>query len=271
MRRTRNPFVIFGALLAAALLYGPVVMVVVNAFNANPGLTGWGGATLHWFQDAVNDPLVVDAAKSSLLIAVISSIGSIVIGVSAALYWRGSGSRRQAVLDASTYLRIALPETVTALALFLLFTRLDVTLGLWTVVIGHIVFNSAYATIILQARLAGANEDLEAAAADLGASPWRAFWRVSLPVLRPALVSASLLSFALSLDNVVTSVFLSGSGTQTLPMVVLGLIRYNTSPVVNAIGVLMTVLMLSLMAAGLAAYGARKSFSALSGPGKEDS
>jgi ABC-type spermidine/putrescine transport system permease subunit II len=248
------------AAVAFLLLYGPIVVVAINSFNSDANLVHWGGGTLHWFDLALRDPVVLAAIRSSLRIAVVSSVGSIVIAICSALYWRRSGPRARQLLDATTYLRIALPEAVSALALFLFFRRLNVTLGTETIVIGHIVFNSAYATIVLQARLAGVSDLLETAAADLGARPYRAFLRVTLPVMRPAIIAAAFLTFALSLDDVVTSSFLAGSGTQTLPMVVLGMIRYRTSPEVNAIGVAMTVITVSMLGIGIAAFGLRGTF-----------
>src|SRR5439155_26527551 len=113
------------------------------------------------------------------------------------------------VLDATTFMRIALPEVVLALALFVMLRRANFTLGMWTVIAGHVVFNSAYATIVVQARVAALERTLEYAAADLGAQPWRVFRLVVLPLLTPAVVVAALLCFTFSFDDVVTSLILS--------------------------------------------------------------
>jgi ABC-type spermidine/putrescine transport system permease subunit II len=149
---------------------------------------------------------------------------------------RSASRRGRSFLDGSTYLRIVLPEVVIALALFLLLTVLDVPLGVWTIVMGHVIIYSAYATIILQARMMTLSATMEEAAVDLGASPWRAFRRVTLPLLGPAILVAGMLTFTFSFDNVIVSLFLGGADTETLPVLVLGLIRLSITPEVNAIG-----------------------------------
>jgi ABC-type spermidine/putrescine transport system permease subunit II len=123
---------------------------------------------------------------------------------------------------------------VLAVGLFVLFRRFDVQFGATTVIIGHAVFNSAYATVVIQARLATLGGSLEEAAADLGAPPWRVFRRVTLPLLMPAVLVAGLLAFTFSFDNVITSAFLAGDQA-TLPVRILGLIRFRLTPEINAI------------------------------------
>ena len=145
-------------------------------------------------------------------------------------------------------MRIILPETVIAIGLFLLLRREDVKLGVATIVIGHVVFNSAYATVVIQARMATLTDTLEQAAADLGATPWRVFRRVTLPLILPAVVVAGLLIFSFSFDDVVTSLFLGGSEVETLPVLLLGLIRLHVTPEVNAIGVLVMLTTTGLLA-----------------------
>jgi ABC-type spermidine/putrescine transport system permease subunit II len=145
-------------------------------------------------------------------------------------------------------MRIVLPEIVAALGLLILFHRVSFPLGIVAVIIGHVVFNSAYAIVIIQARLATMTTVLEDVAADLGARPWRVFRRVTVPFLAPALVVALLLSFAFSFDDVITSSFLSGSSTETLPMLIFGLARYRVDPEVNVIGVGLMVITLTCLA-----------------------
>jgi spermidine/putrescine transport system permease protein len=222
--------------IVLAFLYLPIVGVLLNAFNKDPTLASWGGATGKWFRQAVTDPAVRHAFLASIKIALLVTALSVAIAVCAALYWRSAGRIGRTVLDATTFMRIALPEVVLALSLFVALRRANFTLGLWAVVVGHVVFTSAYATIIVQARVAALDRTLEDAAADLGASPRRVFLRVVLPSLTPAVVVAALLCFTFSFDDVVTSLFLSGSRTTTLPMVILGLVRFRVTPEVNAIG-----------------------------------
>jgi ABC-type spermidine/putrescine transport system permease subunit II len=230
-------------------LYAPIVVVLANAFNAKRSLIGWGGFTFGWFDTAFSNDETVTALWLSVKIAVISTVLSLVIAVTAGLWTRRASRRWLNVLDATTYMRIVLPEIVIAVGLFVLFRRLDIGFGLITVVIGHVVFNSAFATVIIQARLASLTTTLEEAAADLGARPHRVFRRVTLPLLMPAIAVAGLLTFTFSFDNVITSSFLAGD-TAPLPVRILGLIRFRLTPEVNAIaaGVMFITLMSFVLA-----------------------
>ena len=243
-RRLPSWTAVFTALVFV-FLYLPIVIVVIHSFNADEALIGWGGFTTHWYSQAFHDSRVRDDFVTSVEVAVISTAISLVIAVSAGLWWRRASGRARRVLDATTYMRIVLPEVVLALALFLILTRYQVALGVPTIVAGHVVFNSAYATLIIQARLATMNEVLEEAASDLGASRWRVFRRVTLPQLMPAIVVAALLILSFSFDDVVTSLFLGGANAETLPVLLLGLIRLHVTPEVNAIASGVTIITLS--------------------------
>jgi len=218
------------------LLYAPIVLVVLNSFNASERLVEWGGFTTKWYGEALSDARVRKDFLASLLIAGLTTAIALVLAVTAALWARSASARSRRWLDGSTYLRIVLPEVVIALGVFLLLTVLDVPLGVGTIVMGHVVIYSAYATVIVQARMMTLSSTMEEAALDLGATPWRAFRRVTLPLLAPALLVAAMLTFTFSFDNVIVSLFLGGAETETLPVLVLGLIRISISPEVNAIG-----------------------------------
>jgi ABC-type spermidine/putrescine transport system permease subunit II len=161
-------------------------------------------------------------------------------------------------------MRIVLPEIVAAVGLFLLFRRVNFTLGISTIVAGHVVFSSAYATVIIQARVATLSTELEDAARDLGAIPWRAFRRVTLPLLRPAVIVAGLLIFTFSMDDVVTSAFLSGN-TVTLPVLIFGLMRFRITPEINAIAAGVTVMTLVTFSLATLLLGLRVGTSMLAG------
>ena len=171
-------------------LWVPLGLVVANSLNADELLVGWGGFTTKWYGEALGDARVRNSFFTSLEVAAVSTALAVAIALTAAMWARRASRRGRGALDASTYMRIILPETVIAIGLFLLLRRFDVALGLATVVIGHVVFNSAYATIVLQARFATMTPDLEEAAADLGATPWRTFRRVTFPSILPALIVA---------------------------------------------------------------------------------
>lgn len=226
------------SLIVLVCLWAPLVVVAINSVNKDILLASWEGFTFHWFTDAFHDEPVRSGLRSTMTIAALSSLLSLALAVSSALWWRKASPRARHVFDLFTYLRLILPEVVFALALFLLFRKIDFPLGTLAVVIGHTVWNSAYATLIIQARLAALDPALEDAAADLGATPWRVFRRVTVPGLLPAVVAAGLLAFTFSFDDVVTSLFLSGSATAPLPVVLLGKIRFRVDPEINAIGMM---------------------------------
>jgi ABC-type spermidine/putrescine transport system permease subunit II len=256
MRRVPRPAT-FVTVVVYAALFAPIGVVVVNSFNADERLTSWGGFTLEWYRTAVADQRVRTDALASGRIAVVSTAIAVMIGLSAALWSRRAGTRGRLLLDACTLVRFALPEVVVALGLFLSIRRLDVEFGFWTIVIGHVVINSALATVIFRARLAGIDHGLEDAAADLGAGPWHTFRRVTLPQLLPAIGVATLLCTTFSADNVIVSQFLGGTRVETLPVLLLGLIRLRVTPLINAIGVLVMLATLTSFAAAVGFVGLR--------------
>ena len=248
LRRLPSPVSAFTALVFV-FLYLPIVVVVINSVNADKSLISWGGFTTKWYSQALNDSRVRTDFITSAEVAIASSLISLAIAVSAGLWARTPGPWSRRALDATTYMRIVLPEVVLATALFIFVRRLHFELGVAAIVIGHVVFNSAYATVVIQARLATLPITLEEAATDLGASPWRVFRRVTLPLLAPAILVAVLLTLSFSFDDVVTSLFLGGTEAETLPVLLLGLIRITVTPEVNAIGVgVMLITLITLRA-----------------------
>jgi spermidine/putrescine transport system permease protein len=225
------------AIVVLSFLWAPLLMTAMNALNKDELVTRWGGATLRWFRQAIANPDARSGLATTLKIAVGSSLASVVIAVSGALWWRGASPRGRRVFDGLTLMRIIMPEVVFAVALFLLFTKIGVPLGALAVIAGHTVWNSAYATLIVQSRIIALDPILEDAAADLGATPVGAFRRVTLPILLPALAAAGLLAFTFSFDDLVTSFYMSGTRIETLPVVLLSMIRFRISPEINAIGV----------------------------------
>jgi len=255
-RRIPGPATWF-TVLVFVFLYLPIGMVVANSFNADTSLIGWGGFTTKWYSQTLSDPRVRADFVTSVEVAAISTVISLVIAVSTGLWTRNASARARRLADSTTYMRIVLPEVVMALALFLVLRRYGAPLGVPTIVAGHVVFNSAYATLIIQARLATMTSTLEEAASDLGATPWRAFRRVTFPLLLPAVIVAALLIMSFSFDDVVTSLFLGGPNTETLPVLLLGLIRVNVTPEVNAIATGVTTITIVSFALAAAVMSVR--------------
>lgn len=226
---------------ALAFLYAPLAILLIFSFNASR-FTVWEGFSLHWYRAAMNDPQLSEGLVNSVIIALLAAAVSTVIGTLAAYgIWR----RRASVLSGSLYMSLVTPEIVTGISLLALFQWgfrfLHLRLGLYTVVIAHIAFSIAYVTIVISARLRSWDRSLEEAAMDLGASEWRAFTRVTLPALAPAIAAAGLLALVVSFDDYVITSLVAGVDSQTLPMVIYAMARRGVSPVVNAVSALIVV------------------------------
>ncbi|MBS1886159.1 MAG: ABC transporter permease [Actinobacteria bacterium] len=244
-------------LAVLAFIYLPIGVLFLNAFNAEKQLVKWGGFTTHWFTDAINNERIRTDFQHSLEIAVCATVLSLIIAITASLWAREAKPRSRALFDGTTLMRLVLPEVVIAVGLYLLFLKVGLPLGTGAVILGHVVFLSAYATVVLQARVATLGTNLEAAASDLGATPWRTFRRVTLPQLMPAVIVAGLLCFTFSLDDVITSQFLSGGSVETLPVLLLGLIRHQITPEVNAVGAMLIMITVTAFVVAVAASGLR--------------
>ena len=250
-RRLPRPASVFTAFVMVCL-YAPIVVVIVFSVDKDPALISWKGFTTQWYSQAFNDPQVRRDMLTSLEVAALSTVISLAIAICAGLWTRKAAPRHRRVFDAFTYSRIVLPEVVFALGLLVLFNKLHIAFGVGAIVLGHVVFNSAYATIIIQARLATLSTSLEEAAADLGATPWRVFKRVTMPLLMPAVLVAALLTISFSFDDVIVSQFLGGNNAEPVSVLLLGMIHLHVTPEVNAIGsALMLITLVSFGTAGL--------------------
>jgi ABC-type spermidine/putrescine transport system permease subunit II len=238
--------------LVMICLYAPIVIVLIYSVNKDPLLIHWQGFTTKWYSQAFSDPQVRRDLLTSLEVAALSTVISLVIAVCAGLWARNASPRARRIFDGLTYSRIVLPEVVFALGLLVLFNKLHIAFGVGAIVLGHVVFNSAYATVIIQARLASLSTSLEEAAADLGANRWRVFRRVTLPLLMPAVIVAALLIVSFSFDDVITSQFLGGDNAEPVSVLLLGMIHLHVTPEVNAIGsALMLITLVTFATAGL--------------------
>jgi ABC-type spermidine/putrescine transport system permease subunit II len=238
--------------LVMVCLYAPIVIVIVFSVDKDPSLISWKGFTTQWYSQAFHSAQVRRDLLTSLEVASMSTVISLVIAVSAGLWARNASPRARRIFDAFTYSRIVLPEVVFALGLLVLFSKLHIGYGVFAIVLGHVVFNSAYATVIIQARLAALSGSLEEAAADLGANRWRVFKRVTLPLLLPAVIVAALLTVSFSFDDVIVSQFLGGSSAEPVSVLLLGMIHLHVTPEVNAIGsALMLITLISFGTAGV--------------------
>ena len=237
------------AVLGFVIMIAPLIAVIVNAFNANQLLSGWGGFTTHWFSETVNDSGVRSAAEHSFIIGLLVTALSTVMGTLAVAFSAYAPSWVRRLTDGLTVTRVMVPEVIMSAGLILLLPKLGFRFGVWTVVLGQTVWGVAFFIAIAGARRAGFDRRLEDAGRDLGASPWRVLRTIVLPDLTPGIIAAALLTFTFSFDDVVTTVFLSGPTTTTLPTTILGRIRHGITPSINAIGVLVMLVTIILLAA----------------------
>lgn len=243
MRASRFNLWFGRAWLAAgfAFLFLPIVALVVYSFNDSPLPNVWRGFTLKWYAAVASDNELVSGFVLSLKIAFLTACGSVVLGTLAAFvlvkYKRFAG---RTLFSGMVNAPLVMPEVVVGLSLLLMLVSVQRALGfpergLGTIWLGHLLLGMAYATVVVQARLQELNPQLEEAAMDLGARPAQVFWLVTLPMIGQSLVSAWLLTFTISLDDVVLSNFLSGPGSTTMPLVIFSRARLGLSPSVNVV------------------------------------
>jgi ABC-type spermidine/putrescine transport system permease subunit II len=223
--------------LVYAFLYLPIVVVIVLAFNDSRLVQVWGGFSTRWFGEAWRDETLRRAFVISAGTAMANALVATVLGVAAGLALRNVGRRTRAAFDSFMYTVLIVPEIVIALASLLFFVTIGLPLGPVAIVITHSVFNTSVVTLIVRARLAGMDRSLEEASADLGASKWRTFRRVTLPQLFPAVLAGALLAFTFSFDDVILSSFVSGPGSTPLPVELFSMLRFGLSPKVNVVAV----------------------------------
>jgi len=226
------------ALTAYLFLHLPLVILAVFSFNQSR-FTVWEGFSLRWYSAALHDPQLIDASWNSLIIAVVATLASTVVGTLCAY---GLWKRTSPLLSGSLYLSLVTPEIVTGISLLAfyqwIFRFLRVQLGMHTVILAHVSFSIAFVVIVVIARLRTMDAQLEEAALDLGANEWQAFRYVTLPVILPGVIAAGLLAFTVSFDDYVITSLVAGVNSETLPMVIYAIARRGVNPVVNAFSAL---------------------------------
>ena len=242
--RSRRIALWTAALVAYAFLYVPLVIVVAYSFNDSRLNAEWVGFTFDWYRKLAENDEMIAAAGNSLLIALVASLVSTVLGTMAGIAMH---RYRMRVLPVLVLTPIAIPEILMGVALLIFFVMLNVTLGLVSVAIAHIAFCIGFVAIVVRARLAGMDESLVEAARDCGATPWQAFVRVTLPLIMPGVVAGALMAFTLSIDDFVITFFTAGAGTVTLPLQIYSMIKIAVTPEVNAVSTLLMLLTLVLI------------------------
>jgi len=221
-------------------LHAPLLVLVAFSFNESKFSANWTGFTLHWYQRLLERSDILSGLWSSLIVGVSSTVISTLLGTLFALALARYRFRGRQLAEALLYVPIVTPEIVVGISLLVLFVLLKFPLGLTAIVIAHVAFNISYVTVVVHARLQGMDQNLEEAAMILGADEFTAFWRVTVPLLWPGILSGAMLAFTMSFDDFVITSFVSGT-TQTLPIVVYTMVRKNVEPSINAISTLILV------------------------------
>jgi len=242
--------------LGLLFLYAPILSMIVYSFNNSRLVTVWDAAnspTLRWYAALFHDRPVLQAAWLSMRVAAITASCAVVLGTIAGLVLARFGPfRGRALLQGLTTAPLVMPEVITGLSMLLLFVSLEQLFrilfhwqfdrGMTTIIIAHVTFTMAYVTVVVQSRLATFDDSLEEAALDLGARPAKVFFRITLPLILPAILSGWLLAFTLSWDDVVVSQFVAGPGSNTLPMLIYSKVRLGVNPSVNALATIMVLI-----------------------------
>ncbi|OJB64821.1 putrescine ABC transporter permease PotI [Burkholderia ubonensis] len=241
-----NRFLQFAVLLAGfAFLYIPIVSLIVYSFNESKLVTVWSGFSFRWYSALVDDDELLTAAWLSLKIGLMTATASVVIGTWAGFVLARMGRFRGfALFSGMINAPLVIPEVIQGISLLLLFIELGKWIGwpaergIFTIWLGHVMLCISYVAIIVQSRVRELDPSLEEAALDLGATPLKVFFAVTLPLISQALIAGWLLSFTLSIDDLVLSAFLSGPGSTTLPLVVFSRVRLGLNPEMNALATL---------------------------------
>jgi putrescine transport system permease protein len=222
--------------LGFAFLYIPIIILVIYSFNASRLVTVWGGFSLQWYSAMWSNQGLMDAAWVTARVAVVSATIGTVLGTMAAMalvrYARFPG---RTIFSGMIYAPLVMPEVITGLSLLLLFVAVNIDRGFWTVTIAHTTFTMCYVAIVVQSRLLTFDRSLEEAAQDLGCPPVKTFFKITLPLILPAVLAGWMLAFTLSLDDLVIASFTTGPGATTLPIKIYSQVRLGVTPEINAI------------------------------------
>jgi spermidine/putrescine transport system permease protein len=232
-------------LLVYVFLYAPIAIVVIFAFNGGRQVLNWDGFSTRWFGEALRDPTITEPFRNSLLVAGGNAVLACVLGTLLALALPRLPRFLQTPLDALVYMTLVTPEIVFGISALIFFVQVGIPLGLKTILVAHVVFNASVVALIVRARFVGMGQQLEEASYDLGAGPISTFRQVTLPRLAPAILAGGLLAFTFSFDDFITSFFVSGAGSTTLPLRIFSSLRFGISPIVNATAVMILGLTLA--------------------------
>ena len=246
MKRKKWPFVYVGVL--TVITYIPILLTVIYSFNESKITSVWEGFSLKWYAELFADRSMREALMNSLVLALLSCFFAVIIGTTGALGMHYKKSRANDVVAYISMLPIMIPEIILGMVFLSIFSFMGLPFGMVTLVIAHTTFCIPYIYSMVKARLAGMDKALEEAALDLGASPMRVFFDITLPLIMPAILSGSMLAFAMSFDDVVISIFVTGPTVNTLPVKIYTKLKSGITPEINALTTVMLLFTIVLLA-----------------------
>lgn len=253
MNTTWSRFNIASIVLGFSFLYLPILLLIVYSFNESKLVTVWAGFSTKWYVSLLSNRGLMDAAWVTVRVGLVSATVATALGTLAALaLTRYTRFRGRMLFSGMVFAPLVMPEVITGLSLLLFFVAIGLDRGIVTVTLAHITFTMCFVAVVVQSRLVSFDRSLEEAAMDLGATPVRTFFQVTLPVIMPAIISGWMLAFTLSLDDLVIANFTSGPGATTLPMKIYSQVRLGVTPEINAVcTILIVVVAVGVLAASI--------------------
>ena len=245
--KKRPLFSEFYLILLTVGMYIPIVIVMIYSFNENKLSSVWSGFSLKWYEDLFRDRDIASALVNSLILGVLSSLAAAVIGTLGAIGTVRSDFRGKGVMEYIATLPMMTPEIILGMLFLAFFSLLGMPFGMMTLVISHTAFCIPYVFMQVKARLAGMDKSYEEAARDLGAGPFRVFTDITFPLIFPGILSGVMLSFAMSFDDVIISVFVTGATVNTLPILIYTRLKTGLTPKINALCTLMFLVTMLLV------------------------
>lgn len=237
-------------------LYAPIIVMIAFSFNASKSRSVWSGFTFDWYSKLFNDESIIDALKTTLIVAVVAAVFATIIGTLASIGISAMKSKVRSIIMTATNIPMVNPEMVTGVSLMLLFVSvfaalakigIELEFGIITLILAHISFNIPYVILSVMPKLRQMNKHSYEAALDLGCNPFAAFFKVVIPEIMPGIMTGMLMAFTLSLDDFVISYCTSGTSAQTLSVLIYSMTRKTVSPKINALSALMFVTVFLLM------------------------
>lgn len=251
MKKKGKVFKSIYAFLMYMFLYIPIMVLIVFSFNESKLNVVWTGFTFKWYKSLMHNAGILEAVKNSFIVAAISTVIAVIVGTLAAVGLYKYKFKGKNLIDSVLNIPLVIPEIVMGISLLAFFSIVKLPLGRVALIIAHVTFSIAYVVAVVKTRLDGFDNSVEEAALDLGATPLKTFFYVTLPIIMPGVIGGGLLAFTLSLDDVIISFFVAGAGNTTLPLKVFSMVKFGVTPEINALSTI--IILFTFIVVGLSA------------------